>query len=152
MLITWIITGAVLILAELIVPGLVLVFLGAGAFVVALLVWLGVIESWVTAFLTWFISSLFMLLVLRSLFQRLMPGEARRQSADEDLDAYGEEVDVVETITPEKEGRISYRGTTWKAACYEKTIEAGGKARIVYRENLIWVVEPVAASGSEEKE
>ncbi|MHC4944213.1 MAG: NfeD family protein [Planctomycetota bacterium] len=152
MLITWIITGAVLILAELIVPGLVLVFLGAGAFVVALLVWLGVIETWVIALITWFIASLLLLLVLRTLFQRLMPGEARKQSTDEDLDAYGEEVDVVETITPEKVGRISYRGTTWQAACYEITIEAGSKARIVYRENLIWVVEPIERSGSGEEE
>jgi membrane protein implicated in regulation of membrane protease activity len=150
MLITWIIVGIVLILAELIVPGLVLVFLGVGALAVALLIWLGVIDSWVAALTAWFISSLLLLLVLRSFFQRLMPGDASRQSTDEDLDAFGSVVDVVETITPEKHGRIHFRGTTWQAACYEDTIEAGSKARIVFRDNLIWVVEPFEDLGTED--
>ena len=142
MLTTWIVAGAVLIVLELIVPGMVLVFLGAGALLVALLVWLGLIETWVASITTWFIASLVLLLVLRSLFQRFMSGDAETQSTDEDFDAYGEVVDVVEAMGPDKEGRIRYRGTTWQAACYDHTLEAGAKAQIVCRENLLWIVEP----------
>ncbi len=133
---------AVLIVLELIVPGMVLVFLGAGALLVALLVWLGLVQTWVASITTWFIASLVLLLVLRSFFQRFMSGDAETQSTDEDFDTYGKVVDVVEAIGPDKEGRIRYRGTTWQAACYDNTLEAGTKAQIVCRENLIWVVEP----------
>jgi membrane protein implicated in regulation of membrane protease activity len=142
MLTTWIVAGAVLIVLELIVPGMVLVFLGAGALLVALLVWLGPVQTWVASITTWFIASLVLLLVLRGVFQRFMSGDAETQSTDEDFDAYGEVVDVVEAIGPDRAGRIRYRGTTWQAACYDSTLEAGTKAQIVYRDNLIWIVEP----------
>ena len=134
---TWIVAGAVLILLECIVPGMVLVFLGAGALVVALLIWLGLIQSWVVSITIWFIVSLLLLLVLRSFFQRFMSGEAEKQSTDEDLDAFGETVEVVETIAPDRKGRIRYRGTTWQAACYDGTLEVGSMAKIVYREDLV---------------
>jgi membrane protein implicated in regulation of membrane protease activity len=142
MLTTWIVAGAVLIVLELIVPGMVLVFLGAGALLVALLVWLGLVQTWVASITTWFIASLVLLLMLRGFFQRFMSGDAETQSTDEDFDAYGEVVDVVEAIGPDKEGRIRYRGTTWQAACYDNILKAGTKAQIVCRENLIWIVEP----------
>lgn len=142
MLTTWIVAGVVLIVLELIVPGMVLVFLGAGALLVALLVWLGLVQTWVASITTWFIASLVLLLVLRGFFQRFISGDAETQSTDEDFDTYGKVVDVVEAIGPDKEGRIRYRGTTWQAACYDNTLEAGTKAQIVCRENLIWIVEP----------
>ena len=142
MLTTWIVAGAVLIVLELIVPGAILVFLGAGALLVALLVWLGLIQTWVASITTWFIASLILLLALRSLLQRFISGDAERQSTDEDLDAYGEVVDVVEAIAPGEEGRIRFRGTTWQAVCYDQTLEAGTKAQIICREDLIWTVEP----------
>ena len=127
---------------ELVVPGAVLVFLGAGALLVALLVWLGLIQTWVASTTTWFIASLVFLLVLRSLFQRFISGDTEKQSTDEDLDAYGQVVDVVEAISPGEEGRIRYRGTTWQAVCHDQTLAAGTKAQIICRENLIWTVEP----------
>ncbi len=142
MLTTWIVAGVVLIVLELIVPGMVLVFLGAGALLVALLVWLGLVQTWVASITTWFIASLVLLLVLRGFLQRFISGDAETQSTDEEFDIYGKVVDVVEAIGPDKEGRIRYRGTTWQAACYDNTLEAGTKAQIVCRENLIWIVEP----------
>ena len=145
MITAWIVAGVVLMVLELIVPGMVLVFLGAGALTVALLVWLGLIQSWVVSITTWFILSLVFLLVLRGFFQRLMSGDTEKQSTDEDLDAFGEDVEVVEAIAPDRQGRIRYRGTTWEAACYEGTLEVGSTARIVYREDLVWVVEPADA-------
>ena len=143
MLKIWIIAGIVLAVLELIVPGMVLVFLGMGALLVALLIWMGLIQTWVTSLTAWFIASLALLLVLRSFFQKYMAGDEDRQPTDEDTDAYGEIVDVVEDIGPENEGRIRYRGTTWQAACYDHSLMAGTKAQIVFRENLIWIVEPV---------
>ena len=152
MLTTWIVAGVVLIALELIAPGMVLVFLGAGALLVALLVWLGLIETWVTSITTWFIASLGLLLALRGLFQRYMSGDAQSQSTDEDFDAYGETVEVVEATGPDQEGRIRYRGSTWPAACYDQTLQAGTRAQIVCRENLVWIVEPAGPLETDQPE
>ncbi len=149
MLTTWIIGGAVLILLELILPGMILGFLGGGALIVAGLIWWGWIDTWTSSFTAWFITCVVLLLTLRGFFQRLVGGESEVQSTDEDVDAYGTIVEVVETITPGKQGRIHYRGAPWGAICYDNTIEVGAKAMLAFRENLVWVVEP--AEPQEEK-
>ena len=41
----WFLLGMVLLIAELAMPGIVLLFFGIGAWVTALLLWLGVIDS-----------------------------------------------------------------------------------------------------------
>ena len=149
MLKTWIVAGAVMILLELFLPGMVLGFLGSSALLVAACIWLGWLEGWVSALTTWFILSLFLLLTLRGFFQRFVGGESEQQFTDEDQEAYGKIVDVVETITPDRQGRIYYRGTTWQAICYDHTIETGRKAMLVYRDNLVWVVEAAGPDGYE---
>lgn len=143
MLTYWVVGGIVLLVAEIVVPGMVLGFLGAAALLVALLLWLGVIEGLAPALTTWFIGSIVMLVALRGLFQRLMPGDTEVHSTDEDLDAQGAVVEVAETIPKGEKGRIRYRGTTWAATCYERTLEAGGQARLVTRDGIGWVVEPL---------
>jgi membrane protein implicated in regulation of membrane protease activity len=141
MLKTWIIIGAAMIFLELFLPGMVLGFLGSSALVVAACIWLGWIEGWVSALTTWFILSLFLMLTLRGLVQRFAGGESEQESTDEEADAYGTLVDVVETITPTKQGRIHYRDASWQATCHDHTIAAGGKATLAYRDNLVWIVE-----------
>jgi membrane protein implicated in regulation of membrane protease activity len=143
MLTYWIVGGIVLLVAEIVVPGMVLGFLGAAALLVALLLWLGVIEGLVPALMTWFIGSIVMLVALRGFFQRLMLGDEDVQSTDEDLDAYGSVVEVAETIPKGEEGRIRFRGTTWAATCYDQTLEAGSRAKLMMRDGITWVVEPL---------
>ena len=41
------------------------------------------------------------------------------------------------------EGRIHFRGSTWPATSYEHTLNKGDRARMIARDNLIWIVEPV---------
>ena len=125
----WLILGVVLILVELVLPGAVVVFLGFGALAVALAIYLGLVEGWMSAFTLWFIGSLLLLIILRSFLQRYMPqGEAQRQSTDEDLDAYGAVITVAEAMSPDQAGRIHFRGTTWPGICYEKALQSGEKA------------------------
>ena len=142
MLTTWIVGGGLLVALEVVVPGMVLGFLGASALSIALFIWLGWIDTWISALTGFFILSLVMLVGLRGLFQRYIGGDVERQSPDEELDAFGTIVEVVETIAPDKPGRVRFRGATWEANCYDHTIEAGRKATLVYRDNLVWVVEP----------
>ncbi len=147
MLTYWVVGGIVLALLEIVVPGMVLVFLGVAALIVAGLIWLGVIDGWIPALTAWFVVSLVSLIVLRGLFQRMMPGEEAWSSADEDVDSFGQVVEVAETITKGEPGdkgeygRIRYRGTTWPAICYEHTLAAGSQAKLVYCDNLVWIVE-----------
>lgn len=143
MLTYWIVGGIALVVAEIVVPGMVLGFLGAAALLVALLLWLGVIDGLVPALITWFIGSIVMLVALRGLFQRWMPGDEETGSTDEDLDAFGTIAEVAETIPKGEQGRIRFRGTTWVATCYEQTLETGSQAKLVTRDGINWVVEPL---------
>ena len=141
MLTAWIVAGAILVLLELFLPGMVLGFLGSSALIVAALIWLGWIDTVIAGLTTWSILSLVLLLSLRGFFLRFVGGGSERQSTDEEEDAYGTIVDVVERISPDHAGRIHYRDATWQAICYDRSIEAGEKAILAYRENLVWVVE-----------
>jgi len=141
----WLIGGVVLMLLEFILPGGIVFFLGLGATLVSLLLYTGVIEGWIQAFTAWFIGSLLLIFGLRGLVQRVIPAHVERGSTDEDLDAYGQEAEVVERLPAGGEGRIHFRGSGWAARNYhtDRELEVGCKVRIVFRDNLLWTVEAV---------
>mgnify|MGYP002619637696 CR=1 FL=1 len=86
--------------------------------------------------------------LLGRLKRALLSGERGYELEDEDLDAFGTIVEVVESIDPDNtRGRIMLRGTTWNATSVSEPIEAGGRARVVYRDNLVWVVDPYDGPG-----
>lgn len=76
------------------------------------------------------------------------PGERDQQTgsyelSDEDLDAVGSIVETLSTVhCGDHSGRIRFRGSTWPATAIAEDIPAGHKARIVYRDNLAWTLEP----------
>ena len=145
----WIVTGSVAVLGELLIPGGVIAFLGVAAMLVGLGHYLGLLEGWVVQFTAWFVLSLVLLIGLRGVFMRLMPGSISIGSTDEDAAMLGMEVEVVETVHPDNaDGRIRHQGTTWAATSMEGTIPAGARARIAYRENTRWVIEPIDSSAS----
>jgi len=137
-----VIVGIALIALELVVPGGVLAPLGVAALLVAGLMWAGLVESWVSALTAWFILSLILVGVFRVVFRKLMPGDESRGSTDEDGEAFDNLVEVTETIPQGGEGRISFRGSSWPAVCYDRTLEPGDKATIFYRDGMRWVVTP----------
>lgn len=138
----WFIGGVLLIVLELIVPGGVLAPLGAAALIVGGLEWAGIVGDWVTALTLWFILSIVLIIVFRVAFRRLLPGDESRGRDDEDADAYDTVVEVTETIERGGEGRIAFRGSTWPAVCHERTLKAGEKATLFYRDGVRWVVSP----------
>ena len=139
----WVAAGVLLMLSEFIIPGMVVLFLGAGALVVATARVLGVVDSWMGCFLLWFCSSLGLILTFRGVLQRFVSGDADFQSTDEDADAFGQIVEVVQPVTTRGEkGRIRFRGSTWPARCLTQELPAGSRARIVGRDNLVWLIEP----------
>lgn len=139
----WLLGGIILVASELFLPGLVVVFLGLGAMVVALLRWLGLIDSLAYSFTAWFVSSLALIVVLRSTLQRFVPSETSFTPLEDDADQFGAVAEVVETVSPRHtDGRISFQGTTWPATSDAVEIPPGTKVTILYRESLGWRVQP----------
>ena len=142
-IIFWVIFGVVLMLIELILPGLVVVFLGMAALLVALGLYMGLLNGWLQALTAWFVISIVLTLTLRSMCARLIPGIRRKGNINEDLDAFGTIVEVVAVNDPPSSARISFRGSTWDAEYLRGELAVGDQVRLLTRDNLIWVVEPV---------
>lgn len=141
----WLIVGVGLLAMELFVPGLVVCFLGLAAMIVAGLRWAGLIPGLMESFLAWAVISVVLVLGLRQFALRWLPSERSFQTTDEDLDAVGAVVEVVQQISSgDQNGRVRYGGTSWPAITREGVIPAGGRARLILRDNLVWIVEPVA--------
>lgn len=145
MLYFWLSFGAALVFAELLLPGLVSVFVGLGALTVAGLLHFGYIEHLSAQLTTWFVSSTVYIFSLRLLIMRFYPSDRSTQNIDEDEAMMGQVVPVVETISGAGAGRIRFGDSTWKAICKEgETFKAGERVQIVGRENISWVVTKVA--------
>ena len=113
----WFIVGLVLVLLEFVVPGVILVFLGIGAWVAALAVSLGLADTLGTQ-MAWFgASSLAGLLLLRRLFKGWFEGFSSQGDMSRNLDEFtGREVVVTEAIPAGGRGAVEFKGTRWTAS------------------------------------
>ncbi len=143
-LLTWaFVVGGVLLMAlETVIPGGVAGFLGLGGLVVAGVRAMGwLVDPW-TAFITWAFLSVGFTIALRPLAMRFVQGDVSLSLTNEDAEAMGEVVTVLETVGEEEAGRIRHRGSSWSARSVEGTLPEGAKVRLLYRDNLTWIVEP----------
>jgi membrane protein implicated in regulation of membrane protease activity len=131
----WFIGGLLLMATELLLPGLIVIFFGLAAVIVACLQWLGFFTGASQSFTVWIVTSIILLLGLRHFMKRWLPAESSFQMTDEEVEAAGT---IVEITGP---GRIRYGGTSWPAVTRDGNPVEGGKARLLYRDNLVWVVE-----------
>ena len=146
--VNWLIFGALLMLSELIIPGGIVVFIGLGAVAVAAALQFLLIDHWVHALTLWFIASLTLLILFRNVAQNIAGGDTRIDNTDEELDEYGTQVEVLETIGPgQKKGRVDFHGSSWTALGDGSEILAGTKVEVVYRDNISIVVKPISPSG-----
>ncbi|MFB6099168.1 MAG: NfeD family protein, partial [Salinibacter sp.] len=134
--------GLALMLLETLVPGGIAFFLGIGGLVVGGLRAVGFLLDPLTALVTWIFLSSGLTIALRPLVLRFVQGETSLGITDEDAEAMGQTVEVVEEVGPEEPGRIRFRGATWDARTLEGTLPKGAEAQLLYRDNLTWVVEP----------
>lgn len=140
----WLIVGIVLMVAELVLPGFVSVFLGAAAVIVAGLMATGLIGSAATAFIAWLVISIALVLSLRSTLMRFFPGDTSKGSVDEDAQAAGSIVVAATDVSPDDaNGQVEFRETLWHARSAYGVVAKGMKARLVRREGLVWIVEIV---------
>jgi membrane protein implicated in regulation of membrane protease activity len=134
----WLLSGAIMMLLEFIVPGGIIVFLGIAAMVVGGSSYYKWIVSTPMAFLMWFIVSIILIIFLRSIFIKYFEGDSQIQNTNEDLDLAGSLVEVVEDIFPHKLGRVRFRDSTWGARSDEE-FKVGTKVVVSRRDgnNLV---------------
>jgi inner membrane protein len=137
--IIWLVTSVVLMLLEIVIPGGVVIFLGIAAGIVAASVGLGLVDTIWHSLILWFISSVVLLLGLRSFFMRYFEGDSTVQNVSEEDDYLSSVVEVVEEIHPYREGRVSFRGVTWQARS-EENLPLGSSAVIRGRDGNTWIV------------
>ena len=140
----WLGSGIFLMATELLLPGLVMVFVGMGALTVALGMYFGYIDGNLQQFITFFISSIIYLLTLRFLVLRFVPSENRKENIDEDDEVIGSIVEVVADIKSGEFGRVEQSGSSWQArAVGDQTILKGEQVKIIGRDNITWVVKKI---------
>jgi len=138
--ILWFALGFMLLLAELIMPGLIVLFFGVGAWLTALAYLL--FDLSFNAQLVFFIgTSIMNLILLRRLLLHKWsyPRYSHNELSEEFI---GKNCIVTQNIVPGPlGGKVAFRGTTWTAKA-NTTISAGETVRIRSKESTILFVEP----------
>jgi len=142
----WFIVGLILLLAELALPGFVIIFFGIGAWVTALAIWLGLVTTFSAQLVTFLVSSMLSLVLFRKQGMRYFGGKTSgRLGPDQSLDdVKGEKAVVVSVIKPKSlEGKVEFNGTIW-AAESDVDIAPGIVVEVVERTNLTLKVKPLS--------
>ena len=140
----WLGSGIFLMATELLLPGLVMVFVGLGALTVAFGMYFGYIDGYVHQLMTFFISSSIYLLTLRFLVLRFVPADTRKENIDEDEEVIGSIVELVEDINSGEFGRVKHSGSSWQARAEgDQTILKGEQVKIIGRDNITWIVQKI---------
>lgn len=136
----WFILGAILMLLELIAPGLILIFFGVGAWVTAATVL--ILDIGLNAQLLVFsISSIASLLSLRqSIRKKYM--DVSKEGEDQLEDEFiGGKAIAITAIHPERDGKVEYNGSHWEATSSHE-IKAKENVRIIGMKSIKLIVEP----------
>lgn len=137
----WLIMGLVFILLELVIPGLIIVFFGAGALITCITTWAGLTQSLTAQVIIFAVSSTLFVGVVRWLILKY-----KKMNTEETTNfniEIGRIVDVIEMIEPgQTGGKVRYQGADWNARCQTKILP-GDSVRITGCDNLTLIVEPL---------
>ncbi|MFG1495413.1 NfeD family protein [Saccharospirillum sp. HFRX-1] len=134
--IIWIVVGILLILSELLATSVVAVFIGLGALVTGILMWLGWVDSLTWQLLTFSIVSLGSLVLARRRLKAWFGGFTTDQG--ESHSAFRQ--DLGERVTVENDfnqgaGRVILNGVAWDALS-DDDLKAGDVAWVVANEGI----------------
>ncbi len=142
----WFLLGLALMLAELVLPGFVILFFGIGAWVTAAAIALGLLPSFNGQLIVFLIASVGSLLLFRKKGRAIFVGRVAG-TPDADLeDVVGRKAVVVAEIRPQAlDGKVEFNGTHWQAES-DTTIAVGTTVEIARRSNLILFVKPLSSN------
>ena len=138
----WFLIGLALILSEFMIPGIILVFFGAGAWVTAVTAWIGLTPGLTSQLAVFVVSSVVLLLLLRRWFQsRFIGYVGDDHDLRDNIDEFrGQRVLVVEDLPGQGgEGLVEFKGARWKARS-ESAQAAGQWVRIESVEGITLLV------------
>lgn len=141
----WFVMGLVLIIMEFFVPGVILVFFGAAAWIVCLTTLIGLTGSSTAQFLVFAIASICLIAFLRRWVRDKFIGHVTDiQNLEVNLDEFsGKIVSVLEAIEPGgMEGAVEFKGARWRAVS-EEALAKGETARILSHDGITLKVEKV---------
>jgi inner membrane protein len=142
----WFGVGLVLLLLELALPGFIIMFFGIGAWVVAIGIWTGVLDSFNTEIVVFLASSLLTLALFRKKGRKLFEGKVTGRLAEGASidDIKGSRAIVVSPLEPNRlGGKVEFHGTLWDASS-DVPVAKGDVVEIIDRENLRLKVKPLA--------
>jgi len=138
--IIWFLVGLLLLVMELIAPGLIIGFFGIGAWIVAAVCLFT--EIGINAQLIVFIvSSVLSLVLLRRWLKGIFLGHAgSKQDLKHDLEEFvGQRAVVKEKIVPKLGGKVEFHGSNWEAQA-DQEIAEGTVVEIVGKDNITFKV------------
>lgn len=141
----WFIFGLLFILAELMLPGFVIIFFGIGAWVTALLDWMGILPDFTSQLFIFLIASVVSLVLFRKKATGVLRGKITgKLSSDDELNnVKGQKVKVIAEIKPnDTSGKVELFGTVWNAEA-DSVIPKNTIVEIIERKNLILTVKPL---------
>jgi membrane protein implicated in regulation of membrane protease activity len=135
----WFLIGLVFILLEFLIPGVIVIFFGIGAWLtaLALLFFNFGINAQLVIFLT---ASIVFLVILRKKVKNIFVGDSENQTPDDLDNITGKKVKVIKAISPNENGKVMFNGSTWNAESQE-AIEENEIVQIIGKKNLTLIVE-----------
>ena len=135
----WAVIGLLFIGSEFLIPGLVIIFFGAGALLTSILSAIIPGLRWNVAMqiIVWLASSGLSLAFLRKYLSKVFRGKT---IIDDGQEPSGKTAEVTERITPDQTGRVHFGGTTWTASSYSEVFEPGEVVEILKEEGLTLIV------------
>lgn len=131
----WFLVGLGLLLLELAIPGFVIIFFGVGAWLTSL--GLLFFDFGLNAQLLIFLISSVVLLVLLRRYLKEKFFNAKKDSGDSlDDDIVGQMAVAKTVITPNKQGKIEFKGALWSAFTDEE-ISEGETVKILDKQSIL---------------
>jgi len=135
----WFLVGLGLLLLELALPGLVLLFFGAGAWATALVCAITDISlNW--QIFIFLLASLLGLVLLRKYLKRRFFSKTDKEAEDQLEEFIGRKARAVDDFK-DGSGKVEFKGTRWSARC-EAPVKKGEWVTIQSKESLILTVKP----------
>ncbi len=139
----WFLVGLVMFIFELATPGLVMIFFGVGAWVVALLTLLLKIPLNAQLLLFIVFSVLSLVLFRKWLTQTFHGFVTNKQDPAQDLEEFvGHRAIVKEDIHPGRIGKVEFKGTLWEAEA-EEELSKETMVTIVKKNNMTLIVKKI---------
>jgi membrane protein implicated in regulation of membrane protease activity len=137
----WFAVGFILLVIEFATPGIIIVFFGAGAWIVALVCLFFDIPLNVQL-LIFIVSSIVLLVTLRKWLKQIFQLQTSPGESEELKEFIGQRAIVSKEIKPRFKGKVEFHGSYWDAEA-NQTIGVGEPVEIVDKHNITLIVKPL---------